>query len=178
MDLKQHYQRVAHEACPIYTFLGLQVESIEDGIYRSRIPLNDNTKNHVNIVHAGPMWMTAEYLGGLIAADNLSNPKYQPVIAGLNIKFLRPAMTDITAETEFTADDAAAMKKGTLFIISAPSGAGKTSLVSEILERELPILKRLYLILQENVALEKWTESTTILLTSLPLPAWSRKMRF
>ena len=27
------------------------------------------------------------------------------------------------------------MKKGTLFIISAPSGAGKTSLVSEILER-------------------------------------------
>ena len=111
MDLKQHYQRVAHEACPIYTFLGLQVESIEDGIYRSRIPLNDNTKNHVNIVHAGPMWMTAEYLGGLIAADNLSNPKYQPVIAGLNIKFLRPAMTDITAETEFNADDAAAMKK-------------------------------------------------------------------
>ena len=111
MDLKQHYQQVAHEACPIYTFLGLQVESIEDGIYRSRIPLNDNTKNHVNIVHAGPMWMTAEYLGGLIAADNFSNPKYQPVIAGLNIKFLRPAMTDITAETEFTADDVAAMKK-------------------------------------------------------------------
>ena len=111
MDLKQHYQQVAHEACPIYTFLGLQVESIEGGIYRSRIPLNDKTKNHVNIVHAGPMWMTAEYLGGLIAADNLSNPKYQPVIAGLNIKFLRPAMTDITAETEFTADDAAAMKK-------------------------------------------------------------------
>ena len=57
------------------------------------------------------MWMTAEYLGGLIAADNLSNPKYQPVIAGLNIKFLRPAMTDIPAETEFTAADAAAMKK-------------------------------------------------------------------
>ncbi|MDB2399853.1 PaaI family thioesterase [Porticoccaceae bacterium] len=111
MDLKQHYQQVAHEACPIYTFLGLQVESIEDGIYRSRIPLNDNTKNHVNIVHAGPMWMTAEYLGGLITANNLSNSKYQPVIAGLNIKFLRPAMTDITAETEFTADDAAAMKK-------------------------------------------------------------------
>jgi uncharacterized protein (TIGR00369 family) len=111
MDLKQHYQQVAQETCPIYTFLGLQVESIEDGIYRSRIPLNDNTKNHVNIVHAGPMWMTAEYLGGLIAADNLSNPKYQPVIAGLNIKFLRPAITDITAETEFTKDDAAAMKK-------------------------------------------------------------------
>ena len=85
MDLKQHYQQAARDACPIYTFLDLQVESIEGGIYRSRTPLNDNTKNHVNIFHAGPMWMTAEYLGGLIAAHNLDDPKYQPVIAGLNI---------------------------------------------------------------------------------------------
>ena len=56
------------------------------------------------------MWMTAEYLGGLIAAHNLDDPKYQPVIAGLNITFLRPAMTDITAETEFSPADALAMK--------------------------------------------------------------------
>jgi len=110
MDLKQHYQQAARDACPIYTFLDLQVESIEGGIYRSRTPLNDNTKNHVNIFHAGPMWMTAEYLGGLIAAHNLDDPKYQPVIAGLNITFLRPAMTDITAETEFSPADALAMK--------------------------------------------------------------------
>ena len=110
MDLKQHYQQTARDACPIYTFLDLQVESIEGGIYRSRMPLNDNTKNHVNIFHAGPMWMTAEYLGGLIATHNLDDPKYQPVIAGLNITFLRPAMTDITAETEFSPADALTMK--------------------------------------------------------------------
>ena len=110
MDLKQHYQQAARDACPIYTFLDLQVESIEGGIYRSRTPLNDNTKNHVNIFHAGPMWMTAEYLGGLIAAHNLDDPKYQPVIAGLNITFLRPAMTDITAETEFSPADVLTMK--------------------------------------------------------------------
>ncbi|MCS5593602.1 MAG: PaaI family thioesterase [Porticoccaceae bacterium] len=110
MDLKQHYQQAARDACPIYTFLDLQVESIEGGIYRSRTPLNENTKNHVNIFHAGPMWMTAEYLGGLIAAHNLDDPKYQPVIVGLNITFLRPAMTDITAETEFSPTDALAMK--------------------------------------------------------------------
>ena len=110
MDLKQQYQQAARDACPIYTFLDLRVESIENGVYRSRTPLNDNTKNHVNIFHAGPMWMTAEYLGGLIAAHNLDNPAYQPVIAGLDIEFLRPAMTDITAETVFTEQDAAAMK--------------------------------------------------------------------
>ena len=112
MDLKQHYQQAARDTCPIYTFLDLQVESIEGGIYRSRTPLSNNIKNHVNIIHAGPIWMTAEYLGGLIAAHNLDNPKYQPVIAGLNIKFMRPAMTDITAETEFTADDVKTMKAG------------------------------------------------------------------
>ena len=110
MDLKKHYQQVARDSCPIYAFLDLQVESIEDGIYRSCTPLSNNTKNHINILHAGPMWMTAEYLGGLIAAHNLDNPKYQPVIAGLAIKFMRPAMTDITAEAEFTAEDANTMR--------------------------------------------------------------------
>jgi uncharacterized protein (TIGR00369 family) len=109
MDLKGKYQKAARSACPIYTFLDLQVESIEDGLYKARTPLNENTKNHVNIFHAGPMWITAEYLGGLIAAHNLIDHKYQPVVAGLDIKFMRPAMSDITAETCFYDSDAKAM---------------------------------------------------------------------
>ncbi len=41
-----------------------------------------NTQNHVNIMHAGPIWMAAEYLGGLVAFHILPNSKYQPVVAG------------------------------------------------------------------------------------------------
>ncbi len=109
MDSKQKYQKAARSSCPIYTFLDLQVESIENGFYKARTPLSNNTKNHVNIFHAGPIWMTAEYLGGLIAAHNLTDHKYQPVISALDIKFMRPAMSDITAETFFYDSDAKTM---------------------------------------------------------------------
>ena len=50
-----------------------------------------NTQNYVNIMHARPIWVAAEYLGGLGAFHNLPNFKYQPVVAGVTIKFLRPA---------------------------------------------------------------------------------------
>jgi uncharacterized protein (TIGR00369 family) len=109
MNLKERYQKAAYDLCPIYPFLGLKVISIDDGIYKALTPLSNNTKNHVNIFHAGPMWITAEYLGGLIAAHNLDDPRYQPVIAGLNIRFLRPAISDITAEALFTEQEAQLM---------------------------------------------------------------------
>ena len=114
MDLKAQYEAAAKAVCPIYTFLGMRIDSIENGIYRSKIPLSVNTQNHVNIMHAGPIWMAAEYLGGLVAFHNLPNFKYQPVVAGVTIKFLRPATSDITAETIFPDKDATLMRESLL----------------------------------------------------------------
>jgi uncharacterized protein (TIGR00369 family) len=102
---------VARAECPIYTFLGISIVSIENGIYRSKIPLSVNTQNHVNILHAGPIWMAVEYLGRLVALHNLSNYKYQPVVAGVTIKFLRSVTSDITAEEMFPDKDAKLMRE-------------------------------------------------------------------
>ena len=73
-----------------------------------------NTKNHVNIMNAGPIWVSAEYLGGLVAIHSLPNSKYQPVLAGVTIKFLRPATSDTTAETIFPNKDAKLMRESLL----------------------------------------------------------------
>ncbi|MAH73816.1 MAG: hypothetical protein CBC09_06870 [Cellvibrionales bacterium TMED49] len=114
MSLKEHYEAAARAVCPIYSFLDMKIDSIENGIYRSKIPLSANTKNHVNIMHAGPIWMAAEYLGGLVAFHNLFDSKYQPVVAGVTIKFVRPATSDITAETIFSEEDAKSMRESLL----------------------------------------------------------------
>ncbi|MBV32653.1 MAG: hypothetical protein CMK36_04365 [Porticoccaceae bacterium] len=116
MNLKEQYEAAARAVCHIYTFLDMRIDSIENGVYRSKIPLSVNTKNHVNIMHAGPIWMAAEYLGGLVAFHNLSDSKYQPVVAGVTIKFLRPATSDITAETIFSDEDAKLMRKSLLTV--------------------------------------------------------------
>jgi|TARA_A100001015_G_scaffold225647_1_gene254766 hypothetical protein len=65
-------------------------------------------------MHAGPIWMAAEYLGGLVAFHNLPDSKYQLVVVGVTIKFMRPATPNITAETIFPDKDGRLMKKSLL----------------------------------------------------------------
>ena len=94
----------------IYDFLGLEVVSMEGGVFRARVPLNENTGNHVNIMHAGVLFAVGEVLGGLVAIKHVEKPeKFQPVVRSLKIDFKAPAMTAITAEAHFSAAQAAEM---------------------------------------------------------------------
>jgi len=106
---KAKYQNRLEDVCPIYGFLGVQIKSISDGIYSCVVPLGTNTKNHVNIMHAGPTIIAAECLGGLIVFRNVVDPKFQVVVSNVQVKFLRPGLTDIVAETKFSKEDAQAM---------------------------------------------------------------------
>ena len=110
MDLCLHYQTLARDLCPIYTFIDLRVESVENGFYRVRIPLSANVQNHLSIFHAGPIWMAAEYMGGLVVLHNIDVKKYQPVVSGLDIKFIRPAVFDIVSELTFSTEEADEMR--------------------------------------------------------------------
>jgi len=111
MDLCLHYQTLACDICPIYAFIDLRVESVENGIYRARVPLSANVQNHLKIFHAGPIWMAAEYLGGLIVLHNTDVKKYQPVVSGLDIKFIGPALSDIVSEVIFSYKEVDKMRK-------------------------------------------------------------------
>ena len=63
--------------------------------------LNLKIKNHLNIMHAGPIWMTAEYLGGLVVMHNCESSQFQPVVANLENNFINPANSGIYGELEF-----------------------------------------------------------------------------
>ncbi len=43
MDLKEKHEASAKAICSIYTFLDIRIDSIENGICRSKIPLSVNT---------------------------------------------------------------------------------------------------------------------------------------
>ena len=109
MDLVA-FEAGAKKNCPIYEFLGLSVLEAENGVFKATIPNSKEAGNHIGIMHAGVLFSLGEFLGGLITARYLDNPrKFQPVVRDLKIDFKAPAMTDITATAYFSADQALEM---------------------------------------------------------------------
>jgi len=109
MDLVA-FEAGAKKNCPIYEFLGLTVLEAENGVFKATIPNSKAACNHIGIMHAGVLFSLGEFLGGLITARYLDNPrKFQPVVRDLKIDFKAPAMTDITATAYFSVDQALEM---------------------------------------------------------------------
>jgi uncharacterized protein (TIGR00369 family) len=109
MDLVA-FEAGAKKNCPIYEFLGLSVLEAENGVFKATIPNGKEAGNHIGIMHAGVLFSLGEFLGGLITARYLDNPrKFQPVVRDLKIDFKAPAMTDITATAYFSAEQALEM---------------------------------------------------------------------
>ncbi len=109
MDLVA-FEAGAKKNCPIYEFLGLSVLEAENGVFKATIPKSKEAGNHIGIMHAGVLFSLGEFLGGLIAARHLDNPrKFQPVVRDLKIDFKAPAITDVTATAYFSAEQALEM---------------------------------------------------------------------
>jgi uncharacterized protein (TIGR00369 family) len=86
---------------PFYEHIDLTIESARDGVYRCSLPLNDQTKNHLDTVHAAIQWASAEVLGGLVIAVNFGGSRLFVAVRSVNIEFLRPARSEIVAEVLF-----------------------------------------------------------------------------
>lgn len=67
-----------------------------DGI-RIMMPLAPNI-NHIGTMYAGALWTLSESMGGAIYRVHLVREGTFPIVKVLNIKFLKPARTDITCE--------------------------------------------------------------------------------
>ncbi len=111
--LASQYTKLARELCPIYRFIGIETVSVGNNLYKCFTPLGENNKNHVGIMHAGPIWMTAEYVGALVVMHNC-NDDFQPVVGSLDIKFINPAKGGIYAELLFGDDKVRIMKQDLL----------------------------------------------------------------
>lgn len=88
---------------------GLQVLELRDRYARALMPLEGNT-NHVGIMYAGSLFTLGEFSGGAIHLVSMDFTKLVPIVKEVNIRFRRPAMTDITMEVTMTEQEAARLE--------------------------------------------------------------------
>lgn len=93
-----------HKSFPIYEFVGLEVESASEGVYRCFVPYRPSNMNHISTIHAAIQWAASEVLGGLVMMSALEGLAFFAVVKNVSIDFKRPARSGITTETFF--DDA------------------------------------------------------------------------
>jgi acyl-coenzyme A thioesterase PaaI-like protein len=68
------------------------------------MPLKGN-ENHIGMMYAGALFTIAEMPGGAIHLSTFDVTRYVPVVKHLDIRFRRPALTDVTFEVELSEEE-------------------------------------------------------------------------
>jgi acyl-coenzyme A thioesterase PaaI-like protein len=95
---------------------GIRVVSLRDRCAKMLMPLEGNV-NHVGMMYAGSLFTLGEIAGGAIYVVSFDMTRLFPIVKEVNIRFRRPAMTDVIMEVELSAEEASriqaeALEKG------------------------------------------------------------------
>lgn len=88
----------------------VKVLKLEPGYVKMMMPLEPNI-NHVGTMYAGALFTLAELPGGAIFLSTFDASQFFPLIKGMEIKFLKPAATDITVEVHLDPERAAEIQE-------------------------------------------------------------------
>ena len=91
------------KAFPFLENMGLKVVKMEYGRVVLKAPFKPNT-NHIGSMYAGALFTLAEIPGGALYLSTFDVSKYYPVVKESNIKFKRPAATDVMVEASLSQD--------------------------------------------------------------------------
>ena len=69
------------------------------------LPLEGNT-NHIGSIYAGALFTVAELPGGALFLTTFDVARFYPVLKAMNIRFGRPAVTDVTVDVSLTEEEA------------------------------------------------------------------------
>lgn len=98
------------QAVPFAGRTEVEVLEMEPGYVKMMMPLQPNL-NHVGTMYAGALFTLAELPGGAIFLTTFDTGKFFPIIKGMDIKFVKPATTDITVEVRLDAEEAAKIQE-------------------------------------------------------------------
>jgi len=88
---------------------GLKVLSLRERHVKLLMPLKGNI-NHVGMMYAGSLFTIGEVMGGAIFGVSFDMGRYYPLVREVNIRFRRPAMTDITLEVVLSEEKVTAIR--------------------------------------------------------------------
>lgn len=89
---------------PFLRRMGLRVDAIDRGYVKLTCPLEPNV-NHIGTMYAGALFTLAEVPGGAIFLSTFDTTTYYPIIKGMDIRYLKPATTDISVEVSITEEE-------------------------------------------------------------------------
>ncbi len=78
---------------------GIQVLEVRPRYTKILMPLKGNV-NHVGMMYAGSLFTIGEIPGGILAIASFDVNRFFPLVKEVNIRFRRPATTDVTLEME------------------------------------------------------------------------------
>ena len=84
--------------------IGIEVVEVERGRVKLRCPLDPNI-NHIGTMYAGALFTLAELPGGVLFLTTFDTARFYPMVKGMEIRFRRPATTDITVEVAISDDE-------------------------------------------------------------------------
>lgn len=99
-DLKKIFETVI----PFAARSGIKAIEISKTYNKIMMPLAPNI-NHVGSMYAGALFTVAEMMGGAVAMSTFGPLGLVPIVKGLNIRFLKPARTDVTVEYTMTEEE-------------------------------------------------------------------------
>ena len=89
---------------PFATRTGIEATRLEKEGIDLKMPIAPN-RNHVGTMYAGALFTLGEMMGGAVAMVYFIERQLIPIVKGLNIKFVKPATTDIVTTWAMAADE-------------------------------------------------------------------------
>ncbi|MBL0712844.1 MAG: YiiD C-terminal domain-containing protein [Desulfosarcina sp.] len=86
--------------------VGLKAHRMEPRRIKLGLPLKGN-ENHLGIMYAGALFTVAELPGGALYLTTFDVEKFYPVLKEMNIRFRRPATSDVTVEAALSQTEVA-----------------------------------------------------------------------
>lgn len=102
----EHLKAAAGNFFPFVSRCEVVTESLAFGHCRMRMPLAPNI-NHIGTMYAGALFTLAELPGGVLYLASFDTQRFYPIVKDLQIRFRRPARSDVTVEVNMAADEIA-----------------------------------------------------------------------
>ena len=94
----------------LYDWIDLRIDQLTPTSGRASLPLNENTGNHFNVIHAALQFALCELTGALVLLGNFNPSDYLVVATELQIGYHKPARGDVSASVEITQDQLEQMR--------------------------------------------------------------------
>lgn len=104
MDLEALKSAIT-DTIPWVKMSGLRIDIFEEGHVKLSVPAATHM-NHVGIVYAGTHFMLMEIAGAALYLATYGIDRFLPINKGMNIRFLKPATSDITCVLTMGKDEA------------------------------------------------------------------------